>query len=51
MALIVRVTTRHNAVWRNCSSCQELAPLAPNERTCKACRPTGCAAEPKGQAL
>lgn len=36
----VRVTTKSSAVWRNCDRCDVLAPLAPDERCCRSCRPS-----------
>jgi len=37
LASCVRLTTRQNAVWRRCSGCTVLAPLAPDATHCKDC--------------
>jgi hypothetical protein len=38
-AACVRVTSRQSHVWRGCAGCAVLAPLAPDESHCRACRP------------
>ena len=34
-----RVTVKHNAVWRTCTGCGQLAPLPPQVDHCAACDP------------
>jgi hypothetical protein len=36
-ATVVRVTSRHGAVWRACAGCGVLAPLAPEVDRCDGC--------------
>jgi hypothetical protein len=36
-ATVVRVTSRHGAVWRECAGCGLLAPLAPEVDRCDGC--------------
>ncbi|WP_409074235.1 hypothetical protein [Micromonospora chalcea] len=38
IAAAVRITTKSNAVWRDCNGCGSLAPLAPDETRCRSCR-------------
>ncbi len=38
LASHVRVTTKRSAAWRECAGCAVLAPLAPDENRCAACR-------------
>lgn len=38
LAAMVRITSRGNAVWRECAGCAAFAPLAPGESRCRACR-------------
>jgi hypothetical protein len=37
LASVVRISTRRNAVWRACTACDVLAPLAPNATHCSDC--------------
>ncbi|WP_371409831.1 hypothetical protein OG423_15665 [Micromonospora zamorensis] len=37
IAATVRITTKSNAVWRNCRVCGSLAPLAPDQDCCRSC--------------
>ena len=36
-----RVSTRHDAVWRDCTGCGALAPLAPDTDRCDECTKEG----------
>jgi hypothetical protein len=38
LGVLVRVTTRQSAVWRECAGCAALAPLAADETHCPACQ-------------
>jgi hypothetical protein len=38
LASFVRVSARQSAVWRECAGCTGLAPLAPDETHCPACK-------------
>lgn len=38
IATAVRITTKSNAIWRDCTGCGFLAPLAPDETRCRTCR-------------
>lgn len=37
IAACVRVTTKSRAIWRTCTACGALAPLAPDESRCRVC--------------
>lgn len=37
IAACVRVTTKSRAIWRTCTACGVLAPLTPDENSCRAC--------------
>jgi uncharacterized paraquat-inducible protein A len=38
IAAVVRISTKQSAVWRHCAGCDALAPLAPDQTHCGACR-------------
>ncbi len=38
VASLARITTRHDAVWRECGRCGVPAPLAPDEQQCQNCQ-------------
>jgi hypothetical protein len=38
LASCVRITARQSAFWRECAGCTGLAPLAPDETHCPACK-------------
>jgi hypothetical protein len=40
IAASLRITTKHNAVWRECAGCSALAALAPDEAHCPKCQPS-----------
>jgi hypothetical protein len=38
LAQIITISSRQSAVWRECQGCTDLAPLAPDQTHCKACK-------------
>jgi hypothetical protein len=38
IASIIRIAARQSAIWRECTGCKDLAPLAPDETKCATCR-------------
>jgi hypothetical protein len=34
-----RVSVKHDAVWRTCTGCEQLAPLPPEVDRCDTCQP------------
>jgi hypothetical protein len=38
IAAVVRISAKQSAVWRVCARCDVLAPLAPDQTYCAACR-------------
>ena len=47
MGRVARISTRHDAVWRECARCGVPAPLAPDEQHCSSCRQAQRQPEPK----